>query len=196
MQTQIPEEYIVNRKPKEYLKQGKVHCGVYTAKAVLEGFGKSLHKDPVEYHVNFLNKITGCMFRCQDLVNVFKKYGLKTKVMSAKDLEDEQKLQVLKKILLNNRPIPVFISNGYRYTKNGTEYNKLKSFLVGHIISIWGYNDKEKVFYIYDSTVPKSHYNKISIGNIKRTYKELLRDWQGATYYRFLKPYVYLEILD
>jgi len=196
MKTQIPPKYIVNRKPKEYLKQGKVHCGVYTAKAVLEAFGKGVHRNPREYHVSFLNKITGCMFRDQDLVNVFKKYGLQTKVKCAKNLEGEQKLQVLKKTLLNNRPIPVFISNGYKYTKNGIEYSELKSFLVGHIISVWGYNDKEKVFYIYDSAVPKSHYDKISIGNIKRTYKEFLRDWQGAIYRKFLNPYVYLEILD
>ena len=196
MKTQIPPKYIVNRKPKEYLKQGKVHCGVYTAKAVLEAFGKGTYKNPVEYHVNFLNKITGCMFRNQDLVNVFNKYGLKTKFECAKNLEGEQKLQVLKKTLLNNKPIPVFISNGYKYTKNEIEYSEFKSFLVGHIISVWGYNDKEKVFYIYDSAVPKSHYDKIPIGNIKRTYKEFFRDWQGAIYKKFTNPYGYIKILD
>lgn len=194
---QLPERHIVNKEPREYLIQGKMHCGVYTAKAVLEAFGKGVHKNPRGYHVSFLNKITGTMFRLQDLVNVFKKYGLNTKAVCAKDLDYAQKLLLLKELLLKNVPIPVTIGNGYKYTKMGVEFSKLKSLLVGHFISIWGYDDKEGVFYLYDSGVPKTHYSKnVPIGNIKRTYKDFSRDWKGAIYSRWHRPYTYFEIED
>ncbi|MEK6842215.1 MAG: hypothetical protein AABX84_00205, partial [Nanoarchaeota archaeon] len=65
----------------------------------------------------------------------------------------------------------------------------LRQKLIAHWISVWGYNNKEKVFYIYDSFVRKK--DKIPIGNVKRTYSQLLRDWKGAFY---TKSYLYILI--
>lgn len=197
MKKQIPEKYAVNKIPKEYLKQGIVHCGVYTAKAVLEAFDKGVHKDPRKYHVSFLNKITGTIFRSQDLIDVFREYGLRTKAVCTKDYDDSQKLFILKKFLFKDKPVPVFIGNGYTYSHGTEGYSPIKALLVGHIISIWGYNDSEKAFYLYDSTVPKDYYNRdIPIGNVKRNYTDFLRDWKGSFHRRWLSPYTYLEILD
>lgn len=197
MNNQTPEKYVVRRKPKQYLKQGMVHCGVYTAKAILEAYGKGVHNDPIKYHVSFLSKITGTMFRSQDLIDVFRKYGLRIKAVCAKDYDDSQKLLMLKKVLLKDKPITVFIGNGYTYSKGIKGYNPMKALLVGHIISLWGYNDRERVFYLYDSAVSKECYDTdIPIGNVKRTYKDFLRDWKGAFHRRWFSPYTYLEILD
>ncbi|MDP4011886.1 MAG: hypothetical protein Q8P72_06730 [Candidatus Roizmanbacteria bacterium] len=197
MKKQTPEKYAVDRKPKEYLKQGMVHCGVYTAKAILEAYGKGIHRDPRKYHVNFINKISGAMFRSQDLINVFQKYSLNLKAVCAKDCDDSRKLSILKKLLLKDTPIPVFVGNGYTYAHRMVSYSRVKALLVGHIISIWGYDDNENVFYLYDSAVSKEYYDKdIPIGNVKRTYQDFLRDWKGAFHRRWLVPYTYLEILD
>lgn len=191
----IPIKYTLTRKPKEYLKQGAVHCGVYTAKAVLEAYGKGIHSDPIKYHVATINRITGTMFKSTDLVNVLKKYGLTSSVKFIKEQNDKQKLEILKNILRQNTPVPVTIGNGYSYKNGSIIYSVLKSFLVGHVISVWGYDDTEGVFYIYDSAVPKKYYSKnIPIGNIKRPYNDFLRDWNGAVHSRYTRPYTYYQI--
>ena len=190
-----PTKYILTRKPKEYLKQGSVHCGVYTAKAVLEAFGKGIHSDPRKYHVSVLNRITGSMFRLADLSNVFKKHGLVSSGKFMKEHSDQQKLDTLKNILSQNIPVPVTVGNGYSYKNGSIESSSLKGMLAGHVISIWGYDDKEQVFYIYDSAVPKEYYSKnIPIGNIKRTYSDFLRDWKGAWHSRWTRPFTYYQI--
>lgn len=67
------------------------------------------------------------------------------------------------------------IGNGY--LKSG-KYSPFIASFMGHWITLWGYNDKEKAFYVYDSYVPARRHNKtIPIGNTKRTYEEVLRDW-------------------
>ena len=80
----------------------------------------------------------------------------------------------------------------YILTRKPKEYLKQG---VGHFVSIWGYDDTEGVFYIYDSTVPKEYYSKnIPIENIKRPYKDFLRDWNGSIYCKFFGPYPYYQI--
>ncbi|MDO8571758.1 MAG: hypothetical protein Q7R79_03705 [bacterium] len=193
MNRQLPQTHIVSRKPKEYLKQGPVHCGVYTIKAVLESFGKGAHKDPKDYHVHFLCRLTGTTTH-GILTNILKKHGVRSVVKSAKG-SNLEKLVALKSLLASNLPVPLSIGNGYVYAKNKSHYSRVKALLVGHVVSIWGYNDKEKVFYVYDSAVPKRNYDQsIPIGNIKRSYHELLRDWRGPFYTRYIYPYSYIEI--
>ncbi|MDA1317329.1 MAG: hypothetical protein O3B87_04900, partial [bacterium] len=84
---------------------------------------------------------------------------------------------------------------GYSYRIGAITHSALKNLLVGHFVSVWGYDDTEGVFYIYDSTVPKEYYSKnIPIGNIKRPYKDFLRDWNGSIYCKFFGPYPYYQI--
>lgn len=64
--------------------------------------------------------------------------------------------------------------------KNGS-YNPLLAKFFGHSITLWGYDDNEQVFYVYDSAVSINLYDKdIPVGNKKRTYTQILRDWKGA----------------
>ena len=68
----------------------------------------------------------------------------------------------------------VRIGNGY--LPNGG-HSSLLACIVGHWITLWGYNDAEEVFYVYDSAVPPQLYDEnIPAGNKKRTYAEMLRD--------------------
>ncbi|MDA1316807.1 MAG: hypothetical protein O3B87_02150, partial [bacterium] len=181
-----PNKYILTRKPKEYLKQGAVHCGVYTAKAVLEAYGKGIHSDPRKYHVAVFNRITGTMIRLADFSNILIDYGLEVEGKFMDKQSNQQKIEVLKNILSQNIPVPITIGNGYSYKNGSINYSALRGLVVGHIVSIWGYDDYEQVFYIYDSVVPKEYYSKdIPIGNIKRPYKDFLRDWNGSIYCKF-----------
>lgn len=126
----LPSQFVLTRKPKEYLKQGPTHCGAYSVKAIIEAFGKGDKKDPRDYHT---------------------------------------------------------LDGGY---------SKLQAALVGHWITLWGYDDKKKVFYVYDSAASRKLYDDVPIGNKKRSYKQILRDWKGADLAKFIWnwEYFYIEV--
>lgn len=69
------------------------------------------------------------------------------------------------------------ISIGNGYLSDG-KYSRLRSFFIGHWITLWGYDDAKKIFYLYDSAISKDDYDaNILIGNKTRTYLQVLRDW-------------------
>lgn len=193
MQT-LPSRFVLSIKPKEYLKQGLSHCGVYSIKAILSAYGRDTKKRPEDYHTSWFGMLTGVALTREYIANILQKHGLKATVKTAKDLSPKQKLGVLKEILTSNAPVLLSIGNGYR---SDGSYNSLRAKLIGHFITLWGYDDKEQVFYVYDSCVPKDRYNStIPIGNTKRTYSQMLRDWKTALSVKLLggQDYSYIEI--
>ena len=175
---------ILNVKPKRYLEQGMRYCGGYTIKAILSAYGLDDNRDPKEY-LPFLWKSLG--FTTPNVIqNVLRGYGIRSQIIIISNLPDNKKLEIIKKELDKNHPVILLIGNGY--SKEG-KYSWLKQKLAGHWISVWGYDNKKKLFYIYDSY---SHKKNIPpIGNVKRTYSQLLRDWKGAIY---TKSYLYISI--
>ncbi len=170
--------FILKKHPKEYLKQGFSHCGAYSVKGILSAFGKDTKNHPKEYHKNWISWITGAGFTKSYYVDMLQSQGFQAIGKNAQHLSDENKLNLLKKLLSKNMPVMLLIGNGY--TKNG-KFNFLRAQIVSHWITLWGFDDKKKIFYVYDSAVPKKLYDKnIPIGNKKRTYLEILRDWKGS----------------
>ena len=77
-----------------------------------------------------------------------------------------------------------------------TEYSALAGIIVGHWITVWGYDDVETVFYVYDPAVPLRLYDKdIPAGNKKRTYAEILRDIKSFGFL-YWHQYVYIVVND
>lgn len=190
----IPSKYILSIKPKEYLKQGLSHCGAYSTKAILSAFGKDSKNDPREYHTFWLNKLLGTGLWNSYWVNVLCSYGLKASTVSAHKLNDQEKLILLKSLLSENNPVMILIKNGYL---SGGRYSSLQAIYMPHWVTLWGYSDQEEVFYLYDSAVSPEDYDKdIKIGNKKRTYKEVLRDWQGTFFEQIFwnREYFYIKI--
>lgn len=109
----------------------------------------------------------------------------------ANKLSDNKKIESIKKELDENHPVILLIGNGYSPTG---KYSELKMNCVSHWISIWGYDDKEKVFFIYDSYADPKSYDKIPVGNVKRTYDQVLRDWRGVFYFR-IKSFLYMPVI-
>lgn len=168
----LPAKFILYIRPKEYLKQGLSHCGVYSVKAILSAYGLDTKKRPEEYHTSWFGMLTGAALTKQYITNILRAHGLNTTVKTAKDLTDQEKLAVLKKILSYNTLVLLSIGNGYK--QNG-EYSSIRAKIIGHFITLWGYDDRKQVFYVYDSAVPKNSYDgDIPIGNKKRTYAEIL----------------------
>ena len=106
---------------------------------------------------------------------VLRSYGIPAERGDTKKLTDRQRIELLEKLIDEDKVVMLRIGNGY--SKSGKYSSFVASFL-GHWITLWGYNDDEKVFYVYDSYVSlKRHDKTIPIGNTKRTYAEILRDW-------------------
>lgn len=190
----LPSRFIVSRRPKEYLEQGPSHCGVYSVKAVLEAYSKVTGVKPEDLHTNWISRITGAVFHPDYLVRMLKSYSLVAKIGTVKHLSDDKKIMHLKSMLSKDAPVILMVGNGYQ--RSG-EYSRLRAAIVGHIITVWGYDDREGVCYMYDSAAPTEHYaTNVPIGNTKRTYEQVLRDWYGAFPSRLLwrGSFHYIEV--
>jgi len=171
----LPSKYVLTLKPKDYLKQGLSHCGVYSLKAILSAYGRDDKNHPKEYHTNWIGRnlfsfATGRRY----YDNIFTSYGIKAKTQSAGHLSNEEELNLLKTLLSKNTPVMIRIGNGYLTDS----YNPILGRLIPHWITLWGYDDNKNLFYIYDSGLPIKHWSKnLPIGNTTRKYKEILRDW-------------------
>jgi len=160
--------------PKEYLEQGLTQCGAYSVKAILNAYGKDDKKYPRDYNPHFLGKYTS-ITSTSTWPKVLQPYGIPAQKGDTKKLSDEQRIGLLKQFIDEDKVVMIRIGNGY--SKNG-KYSSFVASFMGHWITLWGYNDEEKVFYVYDSYISlKRHDKTIPIGNTKRTYAEIVRDW-------------------
>ena len=171
-------EIILPFQPKEYLVQGHVHCGAFTIKGVLSAFGRDVKRTPAEYNDFWIGKTFGLIYPKQ-MLQILNKHGLQTQMESATNLNAEEKLKLLKQKLNDSSPVILLIGNGYDTKGN---YIPLAAKIAKHWVTLYGYDDNSGVFYEYDSCVKKENYNKDTpIGNIARTYKEVVRDWNEGT---------------
>lgn len=198
--TNLPSRYILSVKPKEYLVQGISHCGVYCVKAILSTYGKDDKTYPKDYHTNWIGKNLFSFATGDDYYDkIFASYGIKSKTKSAENLSNQERIDLLKSLLSKNTPVMIRIGNGY-YKSN--KYNPILGKLVPHCITLWGYDDKRKIFYVYDSGMLKEHWIKdIPIGNTVRTYEEVLRDWNFGRFQPWcwstsMKNNLFVEILN
>ncbi|MBI2508434.1 C39 family peptidase [Candidatus Woesearchaeota archaeon] len=180
---------VVNHKPKEYLKQGMRHCGGYTIKAILSAYDLDDGRHPKKY---LLPKIKSLGFTTPKLIQeTLKRYGFDAPIKRANKFSNDKKIQSIKQELDKNNPVILLIGNGYSQTGN---YSEFRMNWVSHWITVWGYDDKKKTFFIYDSYVDQKSYDRIPVGNVKRTYEQVLRDWKGAFYFR-MKSFLYIPVM-
>src|SRR3989344_5428262 len=153
---------------------------------------------PKEYHPNFFGRLTGLTLSKQYLVDILKSYGLNARVGYAENLSDQEKLDLLKTNLAEDKPVMVRIGNGYILSN---KHNPVLGKIVGHWITLWGYDNENQIFYVYDSGLLRKYWNKsIPIGNTTRTYQEILRDWNFGGFqlwYWFItrKNNMYVKVL-
>jgi hypothetical protein len=179
---------IVKFHPSKYKTQKGLTCGEINTKTIIQGFGrnyKPLKSMPLRV------KIFGFSF-VQDILNLIKENGLYSTIQYATGIDDNERIEIIKKHIDHDEPVLLAIGNGH--IRRG-ENNPILRFLVGHFITVYGYDDQEKIFYIYDSYLKGNYERDIPVGNEVRTFQEFLQDWQGPIYYRFIKmKHVYLPV--
>jgi hypothetical protein len=182
---------IVSKTPKEYLEQGLIHCGAYSVKAILSAYGKDDRKNPKDYEVGFWAKHTAIADATQWL-KVLRSYGLNATRSTSKNLTSDKQIKLFESVIDRDTPVMVRIGNGY--LKSG-RYSKFVAIFGGHWVTLWGYNNLEKVFYVYDSYVPLGRHDKnIPVGNVKRTYQQILRDIGKGFPLRWRYHYIALDV--
>jgi hypothetical protein len=174
-----PNAVVVEHAPKDYAHQQGLTCGEFNARAILEGFG--IRYDPPQIPRPRV-RLFGYSF-VEDISALLVKHGLSAPVRRASHLDDAQRIQIIKEHLDADQPILLAIGNGH--LRRGV-YSPIARWFIGHFITLYGYHDRAQVFYVYDPYLGGPYPEPLAVGNEVRTFNELLRDWQGPFYYRFI----------
>lgn len=166
---------IISGRPSEYHVQRLSGCGAYSAKAVLEARGCSVPADLFDLYPRYLPRwFQGIPSPPRHWLRSFVGRGLAAELHCVSGRDFNERLALLKNALSRDAIVMVRIGNGY--LRSG-RYVPILSWLIGHWVTLWGYDDVTKTFYVYDSCVPRDRYDQsVPSGNTRRTYENLLRD--------------------
>lgn len=172
---QLPKKIILSSKPNQYLSQGLSNCGLFSVKGILSSYNLDDKGDPREYHSNPVSRLTSVTWGRNYYIDILTSYGIDSKMGFAEHISENKKLDLLKELLSNNTPVMIRIGNGYL---SSGKYDQIMGKLMPHWITLWGYDDEKRIFYVYDSGLTEKVWNKsLPIGNTTRSYSEMLRDW-------------------
>ena len=149
--------FLVDKTPPEWflLRKRKIWwCAHYSLKAVIEWKNEKI-KNLEDYSVDWRSRNTYLMTPWW-ILKVLKKYKLDYSVLKAKKLKENEKLFLLKQNLKDG-PIILLIANWQTKKKR---FNRRKALTHWHYITLWWYNDKKKIFYVYDSNTKRNLWKK------------------------------------
>ncbi len=146
-------------------------CAHHSLKAVIEW--KKWWSQPMkEYSADWWSRTTYLMTPWW-IKKVLKKYQLSYEILRAKSLDEKEKLELLKSNLKKG-PIILLVANGQTKKK---WFSRRRAFFHWHYVTLWWYNDKENVFYVYDSNTRRTTEKYLMKGTIKVPYKYVLKEW-------------------
>jgi hypothetical protein len=170
---------IVRNAPDHYPRQEGFTCGETNIKGILDGY-KVPYRSPESLRPRI--RLFGYSF-IQDISELLEVHGLSAPVRHANHFTDQEKLVLIKRHLDSDEPVLLAIGNGYLHRD---VYTPLARYFIGHFITIYGYSDDDRLFFVYDPYLEGSYPGDIPVGNDTRTFSELLRDWRGPLYYRLI----------
>ena len=128
----------------------------------------------------------------KDIQNILRLNGLCASIRHASNLDDQARLKTIQDHVDRDEPVLLAIGNGH--IRRNT-YSSLAHLLLGHFITVYGYNLEQQLFYIYDSWLEGPFDGEIPIGNEVRTFTQFLWDWKGPIYYRLIDmDHVYIPV--
>lgn len=179
---------VVSTLPSEYPTQVGLTCGEYNVRALLDAFDVEYRPDK---RPRLRVRVFGLSF-ITDLEGVLERHGVDTEIRHASDLHDESRLALLRGHIDSHEPVILAVGNGHL---TRTRDSALARSVLGHFITIYGYDAERDVFFVYDPYLRGEPPEPLPAGNVERTSDEILRDWKGPFYYRFIgMDHVYLPI--
>lgn len=153
-----------------------IRCGSYTSEWVAQAVGikaapsNRILRGPIWFDL-FRPVTPG------DMRRLFKARGMETIEIRLAGLSDEERLHWIKNEIATKKRPPVILT-------------RAKTL---HWLAVGGYDDRKKIFYIYDSRVGADSFNiNLPIGNVEMAYDEVLKTWQG----RFGMNYVAIVVTN
>ena len=146
-------------------------CAHHSLKAVIEG--KKWESQPMkEYSADWRSRTTDLMTP-RWITKVLKKYQLSYEILRAKKMDEKDKLELLK-VNLKKGPIILLVANGQTKKK---WFSRRRAFFHWHYVTLRWYNDKESIFYVYDSNTRRTTEKYLMKWTIKVPYKYVLKEW-------------------
>ena len=149
--------FLVDKTPPEWfpLRKRKFWwCAHYSLKAVIEWNGGRV-KNIEDYSSDWWSKNTYFMTPWW-IKKVLKKYKLKYSILNARKLSDDERLFLLKQNLKDG-PIILLVANWQTRKKRFLWW---KALIHWHYVTLWWYNNKKKIFYVYDSNTKRNLWKK------------------------------------
>lgn len=168
------EHFLISDTPPEWfpLRNRKIWgCAHYSLKAVIE-WKKKIKKPIEDYSADWWSRSTYLMTPWW-ITKVLKKYKLKYSIIKAKTLTKDEKLFLLK-YNLKQWPIILLVANGQTKKKR---FSRRRALVHRHYITLWWYDEKNKMFYVYDSNTKRKTEKDIMEWTIKVPYKYILKEW-------------------
>lgn len=179
---------LVPHLPSGYPHQVGLTCGEYNVRAVLDGFDIA-YRPPERPRLRI--RMLGLSF-VSDIRAAFLRHGLDAEIRSAAELHDDSRLALLRGHVDSHEPVILAIGNGHL---SRTRDSAIARAIAGHFITIYGYDAERDVFFVYDPYLSGEPTSPLPAGNDERTSAEILRDWRGPFYYRFIgMDHVYIPV--
>ena len=166
--------FLINKIPPDWfpIRNRKIWwCAHYSLKAVIEWNNKKV-KNIEDYSSDWRSRKTYFMTPWW-IKKVLKKYKLKYTILNARKLNNDERLFLLKQNL-KDWPIILLIANWQTKKKR---FSRWKALTHRHYITLWWYNDKKKIFYVYDSNTKRETENRIIKWTLEIPYKYILKEW-------------------
>ena len=170
----LDESFIMPNIPPEWfpLRNRKIWwCAHYSLKAVIE-WKKKIKKPIEEYSADRWSKATYLMTP-RWILKVLKKYKLNYSILKAKTLSNDEKLFLLKSYL-KRWPIILLVANWQTKKKR---FSWWKALIHRHYITLRWYDNKNKIFYVYDSNTKRKTETGLMKWTLKVPYKYILKEW-------------------
>ena len=179
---------VVPKLPSKYPHQVGLACGEYNVRAILDAFD-------IDYRPDLRPRLRVRMFGLSfvsDIRHVFARHGVDAEIRHATELHDDSRLALLRGHVDSHEPVILAIGNGHL---SRTRDSALARALVGHFITVYGYDAEQDVFFVYDPYLGGEPPKPLPAGNVERTSQQILQDWRGPLYYRFIgMDHVYMPI--
>jgi hypothetical protein len=75
---------------------------------------------------------------------------------------------------LKKWPIILLVANGQTKRKRFSRWRALTHW---HYVSLWWYNEKKKIFYVYDSNTKRQTQGEVLEWTLRVPYKYILKEW-------------------
>lgn len=174
--------------PSRYPHQVGLTCGEYNVRAMLDAF--AIEYRP-ERRPRLRVRVFGLSF-VSDIRTELARHGVDAQIHRATELHDESRLALLRGHVDSHEPVILAIGNGHL---SRTKDSATVRAVVGHFVTVYGYDAQRDVFFVYDPYLRGEPPRPLPAGNVERTSEEILRDWKGPFYYRFIgMDHVYLPV--